>query len=75
MNRRHFVKHMAGVSALSFVGKVKAQEEKLKKSGKKLVVLWMGRGPTKLISPARMLHSCGNSSKLLLRRKEPIDVK
>jgi len=35
MNRRHFVKHLAGVSALSFVGKVKAQEEKLKKSGKK----------------------------------------
>ena len=46
MNRRHFVKHMAGVSALSFVGKVKAQEEKLKKSGKKLVVLWMGGGPS-----------------------------
>ena len=31
MNRRHFVKHLAGISALSFVGKVKAQEEVLKK--------------------------------------------
>jgi len=34
-----------------------------------------GRGPTKLMSPARMLHSCGNWSTLDLRKKEPTGVK
>ena len=33
-----------------------------------------GRGPTTLILPHRMLHNCGNSSRLDLRRKEPIGV-
>ena len=32
------------------------------------------RGPTKLMSPTRMLHNCGSSSRLDLRRKEPIGV-
>src|SRR5450830_1042567 len=34
-----------------------------------------GRGPTKLMSPTRMLHNCGNSSRLLLRKKLPMGVK
>ena len=46
MNRRNFIRHAAGASTLSFISNVKAQEEKLKKSGKKLVVLWMGGGPS-----------------------------
>ena len=33
-----------------------------------------GRGPTKLISPFKMLQSCGSSSKLDLRMNEPIGV-
>ncbi|MNW12371.1 hypothetical protein D3C71_2100430 [compost metagenome] len=27
------------------------------------------------MSPTKMLHNCGNSSRLLLRKKEPIGVK
>lgn len=34
-----------------------------------------GLGPTKLMSPARILHNCGSSSRLLLRKKLPIGVK
>jgi len=33
-----------------------------------------GLGPTKLILPTKIDHSCGNSSRLVLRRKEPIGV-
>src|SRR5436189_197469 len=33
-----------------------------------------GRGPTRLISPARTLKSCGSSSRLELRRKRPTRV-
>ena len=31
----------------------------------------MGRGPTRLISPRRTFHSCGNSSMLVRRMKRP----
>ncbi len=34
-----------------------------------------GLGPTKLISPHKMLNNCGSSSMLVLRRKPPIGVK
>lgn len=53
MNRRHFMKHMAGASALAapslaFLSSLKAQEAKLKKDNKSLIVLWMSGGPTTL---------------------------
>jgi hypothetical protein len=46
MNRRHFVKHLAGLSSFSFIENLRAQEENIKKNGKKLIVLWMGGGPS-----------------------------
>src|SRR5947209_13500813 len=51
MDRRHFLKHMAGLSALavpgfSFMQGLRAQETKLKKAGKSLIILWMGGGPS-----------------------------
>jgi hypothetical protein len=49
-NRRHFLKHVAGMSALAlpglhFVQGLRAQAPKLKKEHKSLVVLWMSGGP------------------------------
>jgi hypothetical protein len=51
MNRRHFLSHVAGASALtvpgmSFLANLKAQTAALKKANKSLVILWMGGGPT-----------------------------
>ena len=34
-----------------------------------------GRGPTKLMLPTKMLHNWGSSSRLLLRKKDPIGVR
>jgi hypothetical protein len=53
MNRRHFLKHLAGMSALAlpsiqFVQGLRAAEAKLKKEGKSLIILWMGGGPSHL---------------------------
>jgi len=53
MNRRHFMTHMAGLSAmtvpgLTFLSNLKAQSETMKKNGKSLIVLWMSGGPTTL---------------------------
>jgi hypothetical protein len=53
MNRRHFMKHLAGLSALAipgmqFVQRLRAAEATLKREGKSLVVLWMGGGPSHL---------------------------
>src|SRR5438105_3091722 len=51
INRRHFLKHAAGLSALAlpgfqFIQGLRAAEADLKKSGKHLVILWMGGGPS-----------------------------
>src|SRR5215831_1814989 len=51
MNRRHFMKHLAGLSALAipgmqFVQRLRAAEPVLKREGKSLIVLWMGGGPS-----------------------------
>jgi len=51
MNRRHFLKHVAGASALAlpslqFMSHIRAAEEKLKKDNKSLVIFWMGGGPS-----------------------------
>jgi hypothetical protein len=51
MNRRHFLKHVAGASALAlpsltFLQNLRANEQKLKKDAKSLIILWMGGGPS-----------------------------
>jgi hypothetical protein len=50
-NRRHFLKHVAGLSAMavpgmSFIQSLKAAAPTLKKQNKSLIVLWMGGGPS-----------------------------
>jgi hypothetical protein len=51
MNRRHFLKHAAALSALAvpssrFWEGLRAAEGDLKKKGKSLIILWMGGGPS-----------------------------
>jgi hypothetical protein len=51
MSRRHFLTHVAGASALAlpamqFVQTLRANEEKLKKDNKSLVIFWMNGGPS-----------------------------
>jgi Protein of unknown function (DUF1501) len=51
LNRRHFLKHVAGASALAlpslnFVQGLRAAEDKLKKERKSLIIFWMGGGPS-----------------------------
>src|SRR5439155_13203834 len=51
MNRRHFMQHVAGASALalpsmSFIQNLRAAEGQLKKENKSLVIFWMGGGPS-----------------------------
>jgi hypothetical protein len=53
MNRRHFLAHVAGASALaipglSFWNGLRAAETALKKENKSLIILWMGGGPSHL---------------------------
>src|SRR5262249_25093342 len=50
-NRRHFLKHVAGLSAMaipgmSFIQSLKAAAPALKKNHKSLIILWMGGGPS-----------------------------
>ena len=51
MHRRHFLKHLAGLTAASlpavqFVSNLRAMAPDLKKQGKSLIILWMGGGPS-----------------------------
>lgn len=51
MNRRHFLSHVAGASALAipslnFLENIQAQAPKMKKENKSLIILWMGGGPS-----------------------------
>jgi len=51
MDRRHFLKHVAGATALAvpslqFMNGLKAAETQLKKENKSLIILWMGGGPS-----------------------------
>jgi hypothetical protein len=51
VNRRHFLKHLAGLSALAVPGLqfyqgLRAAESQLKKENKSLIILWMGGGPS-----------------------------
>jgi hypothetical protein len=50
-NRRHFLKHLAGMSALAlpgmhFMKSVAQSADQMKKSGKSLIILWMSGGPS-----------------------------
>src|SRR6185369_10968499 len=50
-DRRHFLKHMVGLSAmavpgLQFVQALRAAEPQLKKQNKSLIIMWMGGGPS-----------------------------
>jgi hypothetical protein len=50
-NRRHFLKHMAGMSALAvpgmqFLQQLRAAGPSLRKQNKSLIVLWMSGGPS-----------------------------
>ncbi len=51
IDRRHFLKHVAGASAMAlpafnFVQNLRAAETKLKKDNKSLIIFWMGGGPS-----------------------------
>jgi hypothetical protein len=51
MNRRHFLSHVAGASALAipgmqFINGLRAAQPQLKKQNKSLIILWMGGGPS-----------------------------
>jgi hypothetical protein len=51
LDRRHFLKHLAGLAALagsagSFLQGLRAAAPEMKKQGKSLIVLWMGGGPS-----------------------------
>src|SRR5262245_25298811 len=50
-NRRHFLRHMAGMSAMAlpglhFVEGLRADAPTLKKDQKSLIILWMSGGPS-----------------------------
>src|SRR3954464_9778044 len=51
LDRRHFLKHMAGMAALAgsastFLQGLRASAQDLKKQHKSLIILWMGGGPS-----------------------------
>ena len=51
MNRRHFMSHMAGASAmtipaLTFGNAIRANAQELKKKRKSAIMLWMSGGPS-----------------------------
>jgi hypothetical protein len=51
LDRRHFLKHMAGMAALAgsastFIQDLRAAAPEMKKQGKSLIILWMGGGPS-----------------------------
>jgi Protein of unknown function (DUF1501) len=50
MNRRHFLKHVAGASlmalpAMEFIRTIQANAQELRRNNKSLIILWMGGGP------------------------------
>jgi hypothetical protein len=50
MNRRHFLKHVAGYSlmalpALEFVRTITANAQQLRRNNKSVIIMWMGGGP------------------------------
>src|SRR5580704_17718165 len=50
MNRRHFLKHVAGYSAmalpgLQFLRTIQANAQQMRHNNKSLIIMWMGGGP------------------------------
>ena len=50
MNRRHFLKHVAGYSlmalpGLEFIRTIQANAQQLRRNNKSIIILWMGGGP------------------------------
>ena len=50
MNRRHFMKHVAGYSAMAVAGQqflynIQANAQTMRRNNKSLIVMWMGGGP------------------------------
>ena len=50
MNRRHFMKHVAGYSTMAFAGyeflkNIQANAQTMRRNNKSLIILWMGGGP------------------------------
>ncbi len=50
MNRRHFLKHVAGASlmavpAMAFLRTIQANAQQLRRNNKSVIVMWMGGGP------------------------------
>ena len=53
MNRRHFLTHMAGFSALAvpglqFVRNIQANAQEMRRQNKSIIILWMGGGPASI---------------------------
>src|ERR1700733_1480402 len=53
MNRRHFLKHVAGASlmavpAMQFMRTIQANAQEMRRNNKSLIVLWMGGGPASI---------------------------
>lgn len=50
MNRRHFLKHVAGASlmavpAMQFLRTIQANAQEMRRNNKSLIIMWMGGGP------------------------------
>src|SRR6476619_4510796 len=50
MNSRHFLKHVAGTSALAipgleFIRNIQANAQELRRQNKSVIIMWMGGGP------------------------------
>src|SRR5205807_1716218 len=50
MNRRHFLKHVAGYSLMALPGlqllrTIQANSQQMRRNNKSLIILWMGGGP------------------------------
>src|ERR1700682_6069378 len=53
MNRRHFLKHIAGFAALAlpgiqFVRTIQANAQELRRQNKSVIIMWMGGGPASI---------------------------
>lgn len=46
MNRRHFLQHTTEFASIALLSNLHAQQETIKKKGKRLIVLWMSGGPS-----------------------------
>src|SRR5215472_11170542 len=50
MNRRHFLRHLAGCSLIAlpgwqFIQTIQANAQQLRRNNKSLIIMWMGGGP------------------------------